>query len=85
MTPLLSDDYFNSFVWPEGIGMHGVLPENAKRVSSFSDIIDSLKVYYFTWGGRLFGQFLIDFFVWKGKLYFNQFPLLIIITIATPL
>ena len=71
MTPLLSDDYFNSFVWPEGIGMHGVLPENAKRVSSFSDIIDSLKVYYFTWGGRLFGQFLIDFFVWKGKLYFN--------------
>ena len=71
MTPLLSDDYFNAFVWPEGSGMHSVLPATARKISGISDIFDSLKAYYYAWGGRVFGQFLIDFFVWRGKEFFN--------------
>ena len=37
MTPLLSDDYFISFVWPEGVRINGTLPEDAKRVSAVAD------------------------------------------------
>ena len=71
MTPLLSDDYFISFVWPEGVRINGILPEDAKRVSSFSDVLSSVKAYYFIWGGRLPGQTLMTLFAWWGKDYFN--------------
>ena len=71
LTPLLSDDYFNAFVWPVGSGMHSILPDTARKVSGVLDLFDSLKAYYFSWGGRIFGQFLMDLFVWKGKVFFN--------------
>ena len=71
MTPLLSDDYFISFVWPEGMRINGILPEEAKKVSSFSDVFDSLKAYYFIWGGRIPGQTLMTLSVWWGKEFFN--------------
>ena len=71
MTPLLSDDYFISFVWPEGVRINGTLPEDAKRVSSIFDVYNSLKAYYFVWGGRLPGQTLMTVFAWWGKEYFN--------------
>ena len=71
LTPLLSDDYFNAFVWPAGSGMHSILPDTVRKVTSVSDIFDSLKAYYFSWGGRVFGQFFMDLFVWKGKFFFN--------------
>ncbi len=69
--PLSSDDYFLAFVWPEGTGINGFLPETARRVSSFRDIYESLKSYYFVWGGRIPGQSLMTFFVWQGKSVFN--------------
>lgn len=71
LTPLLSDDYFNAFVWPVGLGMHSILPDTVRKVTNVSDIFDSLKAYYFSWGGRVFGQFFMDLFVWKGKFFFN--------------
>ena len=71
MTPLLSDDYFISFVWPEGMRINGILPEDAKKVSGFSDVFDSLKAYYFIWGGRIPGQTLMTLSAWWGKDFFN--------------
>jgi hypothetical protein len=71
MKPLSSDDYFIAFVWPQGMGINGSLSEAAKRVSSFTDIFESLKAYYFVWGGRIPGQSLMTFFVWQGKEIFN--------------
>ena len=71
MTPLLSDDYFNSFVWPEGMRLNGLLPEDTKKVSSLSDVFASLKAYYFVWGGRIPGQAFMILFVWWGKEWFN--------------
>lgn len=71
MTPLLSDDYFISFVWPEGMRINGILPNDARKVSSLSDVLDSIKAYYFIWGGRIPGQTLMTLFAWWGKEYFN--------------
>ena len=70
-TPLLSDDYFIAFVWPEGIALNGPLSETAQRVSNISDVFESLKSYFFVWGGRIPGQCLMTFFVWQGKEIFN--------------
>ena len=70
-TPLLSDDYFIAFVWPEGSGINEVLPANAKKISSFSDVYASLKTYYLTWGGRIPGQSFMTIFSWWGKTVFN--------------
>ena len=71
MTPLLIDDYFVSFVWPEGVRLNGILPEEAKKVNSVSDVYDSLKAYYFIWGGRIPGQAFMTLFAWWGKELFN--------------
>jgi len=71
-TPLLNDDYFVSFIWPMG-GSINALPENAKRIASFYDLLESLKSYYLSWGGRIPGQSLMMFFLWQGKEYFNFF------------
>lgn len=71
MTPLLTDDYFVSFVWPEGVRLNGILSEEAKKVNSISDVYDSLKSYYFIWGGRIPGQAFMTLFAWWGKELFN--------------
>ena len=54
-TPMLNEDYFSSFVWPEGVPNLGTLPEDARRVSSLSDVLENSRVYYLTEGGRLPG------------------------------
>lgn len=71
LTPLLSDDYFVAFVWPEGLVINGALPEDTRKISSFSDVFDSLKSYYYIWGGRIPGQSFITIFSWWGKGIFN--------------
>lgn len=73
MKPLSSDDYFCAFIWPAGVKLNGLLPENAGRIASFADIFKSVKEYYFVWGGRLPAQSLMTFFVWQGKILFNIF------------
>ena len=71
LTPLLADDYFSAFLWPEGIRLNDVSHEAIKRISSFDDIYESLKGYYFTWGGRIPGGIPVPFFIWRGKEFFN--------------
>ena len=73
LTPLLTDDYFSAFLWPEKVRINDVSYEALKRVSSFEDIYVGLKDYYLTWGGRVPGGAPVSFFIWQGKEYFNFF------------
>ena len=73
MTPLYNEDYFAIFVWPMGVPNLGELPENARRVSSVSDVFESLKVYYLTGGGRVSAALIGAPFVCVGKVLFNPF------------
>lgn len=71
LTPLLADDYFAAFVWPEGVRINGLVPENAKRIAGYADIYESVKNYLVTWGGRIPGSVFSHFFIWQGKEFFN--------------
>ena len=71
LTPLLSDDYFSAFIWPQRVPLNDVSYEAVRRISSFEDIFMTLRGYYFGWGGRVPGAFPVSFFIWKGKEYFN--------------
>lgn len=70
------DDYLYAFIWT-GQPMAAPLPEDAVRVSSWNDLFKSQWLLYFTWGGRLVGQSLTQFFVWLGKDIFNFFNALV--------
>ena len=71
LTPLsFGDDYLYAFIW-QGNSMFVPLPEDAVRVTSWQDLIISQCSLYFTWGGRVVGQSLTQFFVWLGKDIFN--------------
>ncbi|MBR4903767.1 MAG: hypothetical protein IKZ53_03780 [Selenomonadaceae bacterium] len=86
LLPLSYDDYSYAFIWDGEHGgnlaaMNVDSPEIAtrQRVESFSDIFQSLKSHYFTWGGRIFAHGLIQFFVWLGKPAFDVANTLIFI------
>lgn len=66
----MGDDYIYSFVW-EGHSMYVPLPEDARRIQGFGDIIYSGYSYYMTWGGRVIAQMLAMFFLWIGRPWFN--------------
>lgn len=66
----IGDDYLYSFVW-EGHSMYEPLSENARRISSFSDIAESTYSYFMTWGGRIVAQSLAMFFLWMPRIVFN--------------
>ncbi|MBR1397071.1 MAG: hypothetical protein IJ563_06020 [Selenomonadaceae bacterium] len=73
LLPLVSDDYSYAFIWNgEGGGniSYGITG-NFERVTSFYDIIISQWSHYFTWGGRTIAHFIIQFFVWTGKFFFD--------------
>ena len=70
-TPLLSDDYYSAFLWPQGMRINDTSHEAIKRMSGFEDIIRGIKGYYYTWGGRVPGGLPVSFFVWQGKEFFN--------------
>lgn len=77
-TPLLNEDYFGAFVWPEGVPNLGILPKDVRRVSNLSDVLENLRVYYLTEGGRLPGGFIIGVLFWNlEKTYFNLFNAMI--------
>ena len=71
LTPLLADDYFSAFLWPEKVRLNDVSHEAVKRMASFKDIYEGIKGYYFTWGGRVPGGIPVSFFLWQGKEFFN--------------
>ena len=73
LTPLLADDYYSAFLWPEKVRLNDFSQEAIKRVSSLEDIYKVLRNYYFTWGGRIPGGAPISFFIWQGKEFFNFF------------
>ena len=77
MTPLLNEDYFAAFVWPQGVPNLGNLPENTKKVSSLFDVFENVRIYYFTEGGRVPGGFPGTLFSWLGKDYFNPLNALV--------
>lgn len=77
--PLSSDDYFLAFIWPEGVKINGILPENAVKISSIHDIFENCRQYYLIWGGHLPSSVIMSFFVWQGKELFNVFNTLVFI------
>lgn len=72
MLPMVSDDIPYAFIWDgadRGNLLDGVGPR--QRISSFEDIIVSQWSHYMTWGGRILGIGLTQFFAWQGKELFN--------------
>ncbi len=70
-TPLLSDDYFSAFIWPQRVALNDVSSAPVRRLSGFEEIFRGLRGYYYNWGGRVPGSFPVSFFVWQGKEFFN--------------
>ena len=72
MLPMVSDDIPYAFIWDgadRGNLLDGVGPR--QRIASFEDIIVSQWSHYMTWGGRILGIGLTQFFAWQGKELFN--------------
>ena len=72
MLPMVSDDIPYAFIWDgadRGNLLDGVGPR--QRITSFYDIVVSQWSHYFTWGGRILGIGLTQFFAWQGKEIFN--------------
>lgn len=73
-TPLLADDYVYA--------MH-----DGRHISSFAEIVDSMRVHYFTWGGRILVHTIAQFFLWHEHASFAianslVFTALIILVLA---
>ncbi|WP_297424208.1 DUF6056 family protein [Clostridium sp.] len=60
LTPLLVDDYALGYI--NGTGIH---------IKNLKDIIYSMHNYYFSWGGRVWGEFYQQLFTLLGKPIFN--------------
>ena len=74
ITPMVfGDDYVYSFVWEKNQAINTPLPETAKRISSFYDILVSQWNHYFYWGGRTVAHVFVQYFAWIGKNIFNFF------------
>ena len=58
--PMYPDDYNYAFVFG-----------TVNRVDSFSEIFESLKIFYLNWGGRVIPMFLVHIFLWWGKGIFS--------------
>lgn len=77
LMPLMHDDYAYAFIWEgdKGGNLSLIPPDEVlqqrERVQSFGDIFISQWSHYFTWGGRVFGHSLAQFFLWIGKPYFD--------------
>lgn len=72
MPMAFGDDYVYSFVW-QGNPEFVPLTEDAVRVSSVCDLINSQWSHYFTWSGRTISHVIAQFFLWKGKGLFDFF------------
>ncbi len=82
-TPLLNEDYFCAFVWPKGVPNLGILPEDAKRISGLSDVLENCRTYYLMEGGRVPGGLLLGVLFWNlEKAYFNPFNALVMIVLV---
>lgn len=82
ITPMFNEDYFTAFVWPEGLPNLGRLPENSKKITTFTEVLENARVYYFIEGGRVPGCIIRTFFSWIGKEYFNPLNSLMLIVLV---
>lgn len=71
--PLCYDDYAYAFIWDgeHGGNLDAMESGERQRVQSVGDIISSQFSHYMTWGGRIVGHSLAQFFIWTGKLSFD--------------
>lgn len=71
--PLCYDDYSYAFIWDgeHGGNLDAMEIGERQRVQSFGDIIQSQFSHYMTWGGRVIGHSLAQFFIWTGKFSFD--------------
>ena len=77
LTPIcFGDDYVYSFIW-EGHSMFEPLSEQARRLSSFHDLLVSQWSHYLTGNGRAISHTIVQFFLWIGKDIFNIFNALV--------
>ena len=60
LLPIRGDDFDYSLIW--GTTQH---------IESFSDVCQSMWNHYLTHGGRMVTVFVLDFFLWLGKLPFD--------------
>ena len=84
--PLCYDDYAYAFIWDgeHGGNLDAMEIGERQRVESFSDIFISQWSHYFTWGGRVIGHSLAQFFIWTGKFSFDVAnTIVLIIFVAT--
>lgn len=58
--PIHRDDYDYSLIW--GTTQH---------VASLDDVFQSMENHYLTHGGRMVTVFVLDFFLWLGKAWFD--------------
>lgn len=83
LTPLCyGDDYLYSFVWTGEQSFWEPLPETARRLGSFSDVLESLKAHYFTHSGRTVIFLPVFFFLWQGKEIFNVVNALLVVALV---
>lgn len=74
ITPMIfGDDYVYAFVWQKNQAINTPLPETARRLSSFQDLLISQWNHYFYWGGRTVAHIFVQLFAWIGKDIFNFF------------
>ncbi|MBR1805653.1 MAG: hypothetical protein IJ774_04610 [Selenomonadaceae bacterium] len=90
LLPLSHEDFAYAFVWDgdhggnlEAMQVGSPNVEYRERVSSLSDIFDSMSSYYMTWGGRIFAGGLAQLFIWLGKPTFDFANTLMFILLVT--
>lgn len=83
MLPMASDDIPYAFVW-DGADRGNLLDSvgTRERITSFGDIVRSQYSHYMTWGGRIIGIGLTQFFSWQGKGIFNVLNTLVFTALA---
>ncbi len=83
MLPMVSDDIPYAFVW-DGADRGNLLDGvgTRERITSFGDIVRSQYSHYMTWGGRIIGIGLTQFFSWQGKGIFNVLNPLVFTALA---
>ena len=60
LTPYIQDDFLLKYIF-----------NTSKKIESIFDVFISLKLYYFTWGGRVFAHFFAYLFLMFPKWIFN--------------
>ena len=68
-TPLnLGDDYIYQYIFEHG-NLFAPLPSEAVKISSWGDLLYSLKLHYLNWHGRLTNHFMFLSLLYIGKPY----------------